>query len=283
MTRVLSGMVLILVTVGVVGWAPRWGIFLALVALSSLALNEFLELAEKCNLHPLRWASYLYSLWLLGEQLFFPQQNTPAAFIIFVLVVLGLSLRRPERFAALASSSGATILGTVYISGFLSLLLAWQNPASDRAIFYHSPFESRAAIFFLLTVVWAGDTGAFYVGRGIGKHKLAPRISPGKTVEGLIGGLVASMASALVFHRFWLKGLSVAGILGLAVAIGLAGVLGDLVESAMKRGAGVKDSSAIIPGHGGVLDRIDSLLFAIPVMYYYPSVIAFLKSVIKLV
>lgn len=271
------------VTVGIVGWAPRWVLFLALVTLSGLALEEFFQLSEKCGLHPYRIIGFLYGLWLMAEQLFFPQQFNMAAMTIFVLAVLGLSLIKADELPKAVASGGVTLLGVIYVFGFLSLLLAWQDPASDRAIFYHSPFQNRSAIFFVLTVIWAGDTGAFYVGRSLGQHKLAPRISPGKTVEGLLGGLLASLAMAWIFQKYWMKSFPVSGILVLAIILNLAGVLGDLAESAMKRGAGVKDSSSIIPGHGGILDRIDSLLFAIPVMYYYPSTIAFLKSILKAV
>lgn len=281
MTRVLSGMVLVLVAVLVVGWAPRWVIFLALVVLSNLALHEFYQLSEKCGLLPFRSAGHLYGLWLLAEQWIFPQHTSMGALTGFVLLVLGLSLTHPGSLARAIGSSGATILGAIYTGGFLSLLLAWPGPSSSPGA-VHSPFDSRAAIFFLLAVIWASDIGAFYVGRTIGKHKLAPRISPGKTIEGLAGGLIASVLVSLVFHRFWLRGYGLGALVLLAIVLDLAGVLGDLAESAMKRGAGVKDSSSLVPGHGGVLDRIDSLLFAVPVMYYYPSLLALLKSIIKI-
>lgn len=281
MKRVLSGVVLIVLAAAVVGWAPRWVFFVALMLLSSLALTEFFQLSEKSGIQPLRMAGYLYGFWLLGERLVFPQEFSGAAFSAFVLTVLGLSLRDPSRFSKTIASAGATVVGTLYIAGSLSLLLCWQDPGSDRAISYHSSFEHRSAIFFLLGVVWAADTGAYYTGRAFGKHKLAPRVSPGKTVEGLVGGLLASLLVAVVFQRYGMRNFALAGILSLAAALNIAGVFGDLVESAVKRGAGAKDSSALIPGHGGILDRIDSLLFAIPVMYYYPSVIAFLKSIIN--
>ncbi|MBZ5535485.1 MAG: phosphatidate cytidylyltransferase [Acidobacteriia bacterium] len=281
MTRVLSGIVLVLIAVAVVGWAPRWVIFLVLVVLSNLALHEFYQLSEKCGLMPFRSAGHLYALWLLAEQWVFPQHVSMGALTGFVLLVLALSLTDAGSFPRAIGSSGATILGTLYTGGFLSLLLAWPDSSSSSGTI-HSPFDSRASIFFLLAVVWASDIGAYYVGRGIGKRKLAPRISPGKTIEGLVGGLIASVLVSLVFHRYWLRGYSLGAVVALAIILDLAGVLGDLAESAMKRGAGVKDSSSIVPGHGGVLDRIDSLLFAIPVMYYYPSLLAFLKSIIKI-
>jgi phosphatidate cytidylyltransferase len=280
MTRVLTGLVLVLVAVAVVGWAPRWVIFLVLVAISNLALHEFYQLSEKCGLLPFRPAGHLYGLWLLAEQWLFPQHMSLGALTGFILLVLSLSLAHPSSFARAIGSSGATILGALYTGGFLSLLLAWADPLSGPGTI-HLPIYSRATIFFLLGVIWASDIGAYYVGRAIGKHQLAPRISPGKTIEGLVGGLIASVLVSLLFYRYWLRDYSLGTLVVLAIVLDLAGVLGDLAESAMKRGAGVKDSSSIVPGHGGVLDRIDSLLFAIPVMYYYPSLLALLKSIIK--
>jgi phosphatidate cytidylyltransferase len=282
MKRIFSGVILAVVTIAVVGWAPRWVFFLALVVLSTLALGEFLDLAERCGLRPARTPAYLYGLWLLGEQLLFPQHFSAAAFTLFVMFLLCLSLRDAERFSSAMASAGSTLLGTMYIVGFLSLLLAWKEPQSDQAIFHVSPFQNRAAIFFVLVVIWAADIGAFYVGRTLGRHKMAPRISPGKTIEGFFGGLAASLLMAAVFQRYWLREYGFAEALVLAAILNVAGVMGDLVESALKRGAGVKDSSSLIPGHGGILDRIDSLLFAVPIMYYYPSLVVFLKSLAKI-
>lgn len=281
MKRVLSGLVMGAAAIALVGWSPRWLLFLALLALVGLALHEFFGLCEKTSLRPYRGLAYVFSFWVLIEQWLFPQRFSLAALAAFVLLALILSLRKPDELSKAVGSAGATVLGALYIGWGLSLLLAWQDPASAQALFFHSPFQSRAGIFFVLATIWAADIGAFYVGRLVGRHKLAPRVSPGKTVEGLAGGLVASWIVATVFQKYWMRDYEWIGIVALATALNLAGVLGDLVESAMKRGAGVKDSSSLIPGHGGVLDRIDSLLFAIPVMYYYPSAWAFLKGVIQ--
>lgn len=124
-------------------------------------------------------------------------------------------------------------------------------------------------LFFLLVTIWLNDTFALFVGKAFGRHRLCPLISPNKTVEGAIGGIVAGVAGALIFQRFYFSAMmqSWAGIL--AFVIGIVGIIGDLVESVIKRACGVKDSGTMIPGHGGMLDRIDSLIFAAPVLYYF--------------
>jgi Predicted CDP-diglyceride synthetase/phosphatidate cytidylyltransferase len=115
----------------------------------------------------------------------------------------------------------------------------------------------------------AGDVTAYFVGRAFGRHKLAPLVSPGKTVEGSIGNLVGSLAAAVVVHFGLFPALPLSHALLLAVVMNIIGQLGDLYESLLKRGAGAKDAAAVLPGHGGLLDRLDSLLFNAPVLYYY--------------
>jgi len=124
-------------------------------------------------------------------------------------------------------------------------------------------------LLFALAVNWVGDIAAFYVGRSLGKHKLAPRISPGKSWEGSIGSMAAAVIFGYAFFLHVMPALPLAHMVALSLLANAAGQVGDLAESAMKRGAGVKDSSALLPGHGGFLDRLDSSLFTMPVVYYY--------------
>jgi phosphatidate cytidylyltransferase len=120
----------------------------------------------------------------------------------------------------------------------------------------------------LLTVI-VSDTAQLYVGSSLGRHPLAPAISPKKTVEGVIGGFAAGVAAIVIVGQWWLPGFGAASLVGLGVVVVSAGILGDLFESQLKRTAGLKDSSALIPGHGGVLDRIDAILFAAPAYYLF--------------
>jgi phosphatidate cytidylyltransferase len=127
----------------------------------------------------------------------------------------------------------------------------------------------RDLVFFTLITVWVTDTGAYFVGRAIGRHKLAPAISPGKTIEGAIGSLVAGFACVFVLNEALDLGLDVEHLIALGLLLPPIIMVGDLAESAVKRSLGVKDSSGLVPGHGGIADRLDSLLFAAPAVYYY--------------
>ena len=128
--------------------------------------------------------------------------------------------------------------------------------------------QGQIWVFFILAVTFAGDTFSFYSGRLLGRHKLT-QISPGKTWEGALGGLTANLVSAGVFGYLLFPSLSIISIMVLGIVIGISGQVGDLAESMLKRISNIKDSGKILPGHGGILDRIDSLLFAIPALYIY--------------
>jgi phosphatidate cytidylyltransferase len=149
-------------------------------------------------------------------------------------------------------------LGMIYIPLCLSYLLLIRN--GDAGI---------AWTFFLLCTIFAGDTGAFYAGSYLGRHKLCPSVSPGKTIQGALGGLLANVIIGSIFKYFFLENLPWGPSLLFCISVGIAGQIGDLFESAFKRAADIKDSGSILPGHGGILDRIDALLFATPVAYFF--------------
>jgi phosphatidate cytidylyltransferase len=194
-------------------------------------------------------------------------------------VIFGIPLVFRKDLRMGLASSAASVFGVLYIAASLSLLIVLRSDPAQSVL-----------IIFVLFSVWAGDTAAYYVGRTIGRHKLAPVVSPNKSWEGAVASVVASVAvaflvlsytsqlsgyllltgeyhvdrSVLVFHQPGIWHCAVLGVLA-----NVAAQFGDLFESALKRGAEVKDSGALLPGHGGVLDRIDALLFAIPVVWYY--------------
>ena len=155
------------------------------------------------------------------------------------------------------------IMGVLYVGLSLGyLLLTRAQP------------DGTMLIFFVVLVTWAGDTGAYIAGKSLGRHALAPIVSPKKTYEGLAGGIVLACLAAVVARAWFLPRFSLVDCLALGLLLTIAGLIGDLAESAMKRHAGFKDSGALIPGHGGMLDRLDSLLFTGPAFYYYVAIVA---------
>ena len=173
--------------------------------------------------------------------------------VLIAMLALTLALRVDNLRAALPASAAFT-LGVIYVFG------AWRCGVALHGINPHW-------LMFALLLNWAGDTAALYVGKSFGKHKLAPAVSPAKTWEGSAGAVVGALIAGFVYAHFLIPQASLVLVL-LAAAVGnVAGQVGDLCESALKRGAGVKDSGTFLPGHGGWLDRIDSALFGIPAVY----------------
>lgn len=185
--------------------------------------------------------------------------NMVSSLIVFNLLVSGLiSLFKFKTNKDVVRLVPKQLMGLIYIPLFLSYLVLIRNGS-----------DGISWIYFLLIIVFAGDTGAFYTGSYFGKHKLCPSVSPGKTIEGSLGGLGSNLAAGSVFKYFFLPSYSWWISIPLFICVGIAGQIGDLFESELKRSAGVKDSGSILPGHGGILDRIDALLFAAPVAWFF--------------
>jgi phosphatidate cytidylyltransferase len=191
--------------------------------------------------------------WIPGFAFLLIQRDEMLLLMMIALGVLILSLRCAD-LKDTFPTAGLFLLGMLYVFG------AWRS-----AIALHA--RSEYWLLFALTINWVGDTAAFYVGRAIGKHKLAPRVSPGKSWEGAVASLIAAAVYGVFLLRWALPSVELPIAILIAVAGNAAGQLGDLVESALKRGAGVKDSGTLLPGHGGWLDRLDSSLFSMPAVH----------------
>jgi len=250
-----------------VGDAPLT-ILLSIVA--GIGAWEFARLAEGAGHRPMmRTMVLLAALVPLALHAVRLGYTIPPISRIALLVPLLLTValwRRGVEGKPMAAVA-TTLLGVWYTGGMLSFVYALR---------YHrfaiGALAGALLVAFPVVITWLNDSGAFFAGKRFGKRKLMPSVSPGKTVAGAVGGLVISVLAAWVFARFVLKpyaalGLSLGGVVIFGVAISVAAQVGDLVESMLKREAGAKDSSTLIPGHGGVLDRTDSLLFTVPLGY----------------
>jgi phosphatidate cytidylyltransferase len=273
--RILTAVVLIPIVVALVWWGPPPLIAAIAAGVAVLALVEFFDLGERVGLQAYRkwtiacsmgifYAQYsqgLVETRALGEGVSLVRNvasgvlSIEAVFLIFIFgcISIGLATRRPlhEVLPSISISSA----GILFIAVPFSYLVRMNEivPAG------------RQLVLFTLCLIWAGDMLAYFVGRLLGRLPLAPALSPNKTWEGALGNVIASLLVAVLFAR-WMQ-IDAVALLVIAGFANIAGQMGDLIESAYKRGAGVKDSSGLLPGHGGVLDRIDSLILASPVVW----------------
>jgi len=269
MSRIITALVVLPVLIAsiLISWLQPLFVLLVAAALV-LGLFEFYVLAKKRDLKPDAVAGYIAAAGLfvifyitrpsqLLDMLFLIQ----AVLVIFIPGTLIAATLRGAPFDKMLASAGATILGVLYV-----VLLGGHLVAVRTG--FNQPLSADLLSFFFL-VLMGSDTGAYYVGRALGKHKLAPTISPGKTWEGVAGGIAASLILATTAHYWFFPELPLKLALPLAAVMTVLGILGDLTESALKRGAGTKDAAKLLPGHGGILDRLDSLLFNAPLIYYF--------------
>jgi phosphatidate cytidylyltransferase len=236
-----------------------WAGFAVIAVGSIVALFEFFALMRARGLQPMRIAG-LATLALVFAEVVHAGLLPPLVPAAIVIVVTA-SLTQASRLLDSVPTAALSLFGGAYL-GALGGCMA--------ALLLIGPMHAGPwRIVFLLSVIMTADTAAFFVGKTWGRHKLAPVVSPGKTMEGLGGALVGGIPAALLVRTYGLPELPLWHAIALAVVISGLGVVGDLGESLMKRWGGVKDSGTLFPGHGGMLDRLDSLLFGAPVLYYY--------------
>jgi phosphatidate cytidylyltransferase len=229
-------------------------------ATAALGLWEFYALLAARGIAPLRTTGYVLAVAFFLQTVR-PALIPPAVVPIATLVVLCAMLTRAGDVPGSVTSAAATLLGAAWLGGLGGTMAALRLAPPERG----GPW----VLMLLLTTVMAADSAALFLGSAIGRRKLAPRISPGKTWEGFAGALVGGVAAALVVRQVGLQWIPLTHAVVLALLTVLAGTAGDLAESLLKRWAGVKDSGSLFPGHGGMLDRLDSLLLGAPVLYYY--------------
>ena len=290
--RIATAVVLIPIVLVLILRAPVSVLSIVAGIVALLTIHEFLKLTESYGVEPLRPLTYIFCGIFFLLLAFNVGNEKPLLSTAFFIYCLGFApaiapfifLTRAMRDADLSKgypAAAASVFAFTYIALPMGMLVQLRQQWAGA--FY---------LLYLLLVVWTGDIFAYFVGKSIGRHLMAPRISPKKTWEGAAASVVASVGVGwLLFHYalpissallrwglierrdglFGLEQPAMGPILGLTVVLNIAAQLGDLVESLIKRGAGVKDSGAILPGHGGMLDRIDALLFAAPVLWYYAA------------
>ena len=286
--RIVTAVILIPLVLLLVLKAPLFLMAIVSGIVALLAIAEFLKLTIPYGVQPLGQATYAYVVLFFVCVVIASSKSTPlvetsalmyftaAAAALAPFIFLSVAMRRDELSRGYPAAAASTF-AFVYIAVPMALLIGIRQQAAG-AIY----------VIYTLLVVWAGDIFAYFVGKGLGRHRMSPRISPNKTWEGAIASVAASVIVGTLWFRhaaalstwflqlhlierrdgmFGLQQPSLESIILLSVIVNVAAQLGDLVESLIKRGAGVKDSGSILPGHGGMLDRIDAMLFAVPVVW----------------
>ncbi len=264
MNNTITRIIVAVVAIPLILLVSYWGkipflIFVAAIAL--LAFLEYSKFSEKKEFVPKYFiGSVAVELIVLNAYFNFAKSEILFAAILLFLVIAKLF----EEEGSALKDLGGSLLGIFYIGLFASFLVEIREIYPQEFFTYE---RGGYVIISMFATIWICDSAAFFIGTAIGKHKLYKRISPNKSWEGAIAGFLFAVATMIAAKFLVLEFLNWAQIISLGVAIGLFGQMGDLIESMFKRDAGVKDSSAIIPGHGGIFDRFDSLLFSAPFVY----------------
>lgn len=260
--RELTALVAAPAAIWITGWGPVWLFNATMAAICVLAMYEFLALG-KAKGYDVPVVLCILIMLLIMAAFILDDLSVELGMFAALLIIPASYVMTSKPLEDSLPSSAVAVLATTYV-GMLG----------GSLIRLHNDFpEGYKLVFFLLLVVWLGDSGAYYVGKQFGKHKLSPRISPKKTIEGLFGGMTASIVAAIVIHYTFFPNFPLLHAIIAGVILSFAGVIGDLAESMWKRSAAVKDSGTLIPGHGGFLDRFDSILFTAPILYCYWTLI----------
>jgi phosphatidate cytidylyltransferase len=271
--RVLTAAILIPLVAAAIWWGPTWLIAIVTAFVAVAAMLEFFSIAARLGLQAYRLWTCVAAAGIIGQQLYAsrmasvnrlgdlldrsPRITLELILFGFVLGVAVIALGNRRSLAEVLPSISVSAAGLVYVVLPLSAVVRLHGVDGS----------GPRLLLFTVALIWVGDSAAYFVGRGLGRWKMAPRISPNKTWEGAGANFLGALFVAVVFG-YW-SSIPPAHMLAMAALGSVAGQIGDLFESAWKRSAGVKDSGTILPGHGGMLDRIDALILAAPAVWYY--------------
>jgi phosphatidate cytidylyltransferase len=257
-TREITSFVAAPFAIWIIGWSHEYVFNAVIAAVAILAMLEFINLGKAKGYHIAPLLCTVVMLIIIGGFVF-DDLSVELGMFTALLAIPAWYVFRTRTIEDSLPSSAVAVLATTYVGLLGGSLIRLR----------HDFPEGWKLIFFLLLVVWLGDSGAYYFGRALGKHKLSPVISPKKTVEGMVGGIGVSITTAIVIHFTFFPNFPLHHAIIAGVILSFAGVVGDLTESMWKRSAAVKDSGTILPGHGGFLDRFDSIFFTAPILYCY--------------
>ncbi len=256
--RWITGIIAVPLLFGVIAYGGIEAFAILIIIASLVGMYEYNRMAFGEGFSVEKIETLIIALLILLASFFTSLATILAVLTFAVMTVLILDLLRIKKNGLGMSHAGKIIMGIMYIP----LLMA-------HFILIRQTHAGVLWIFFILVLAFSGDIAAYYFGRRLGKRKLLPEISPGKTVEGTIGLIAGSIAGCLTYKLFFFPMLPITHAIVLGLIGSITGQLGDLSESALKRAAGVKDSGTLLPGHGGILDRLDCLMFITPFVYYY--------------
>jgi len=264
--RILTAFIGIPIAIYVINYG-EWLFATAVFVLTLLAWHEFYTMLQNKSIKVFYSLGILMNIFILGCAWLGNSQEVITVIFVSTLLTLLKIVTSGTNFTVV--DAAFSLLGICYIGmSFAHLLLLRYTDSSLYLMTSWGELSAGAAYVWLAFVgTWASDTFAFFIGSYLGRHKLCPTISPNKTIEGVLGGMLGSIIAIILLGMLFKLPISHCAIMG--ILVGTAAPVGDLVESAIKRFAGVKDSGQILPGHGGILDRFDSILFTVPVIYYY--------------
>jgi len=260
-TRLVSGLVLVAGMLGAIWYAPPVVFLLVMGVILVAACIELVGIMARSGVGIPLYTATAGAL-AAGAAIAHGGPQTGLVLIGTMLALLGVVLATRKPAPDVPAAAAAAVFPVIYLAVPLALAAVIRDA------------WGREVLLLGLVVVWISDTAQFYVGSRLGRRRLAPMISPKKSVEGAIGGFVAGVAAMVGIGRFWLPTVGIPGLAAAGAVLVALGIAGDLFESLLKRSANVKDSSALIPGHGGVLDRIDALLFVVPGYYLILALVA---------
>src|ERR1700730_6925020 len=262
-TRELTAAVLSPIAIYIIGWSHAYVFDATIALIAAGALYEPLTLGIKKGYTVPIALCIVVMLFIVAAFVLEPISVEMGVFLTLLVLPASYVFSGGALEEALPSSAIA-VMATLYVGMLGGSLIRLRNDFGGPAVSIGSKL-----VFFLVLVVWLGDAGAYYIGKRFGKHLLSPAISPKKTIEGLVGGIAVSILTAIIIHFTFFQAFPLIHAVIAGVILSIAGVIGDLAESMWKRSAAVKDSGTLFPGHGGFLDRFDSVFYTTPILYVY--------------